>query len=455
VALIRSRFILTALVVSVAAFIIGLGPLLTDQPAPRSPRDGRPVSPRRSGEDDGFSVLLSRPRDPYLVGRQAIEVEPSVPSGDVITNVDFFLDDRLVATDLEAPFATEVEFGQEIRRHTILVRAVTRAGRRAAVSYISRAASLIQEAAQPIASVPVRVTDAAGLAVADMSVSDFSLTENGIRQPIVHFDRDPGPLSIHFLLHTPGAGPAARSALIGQAAAIAVTLPAYHAFAFGEAGAAPPAAKRGTSRETPTADRTTEKKKDAPPIPTEPFLYDRTALTGRLASVADAGIGRPRPLEVGLAEAAAGLKVRPRGRVLVLLMARPPLPAGPPAPEVDPSGAPPSDRLIVGPALEAALDEVKKSGATVCVVDLGDGSPTDPVLEELAADTGGTVVQARSPEELQAVVDRLADLLLDLYLISYAPSHPERGGWRRIEIATRRPDLSLASRRGVYVEAIP
>ncbi len=454
VAFVRNRFLLTALVVSLAASFVGPGSL-SDQPAPTSPRDGRPVPPRRSGEDDGFSVLLSRPRDPYLVGRQAIAVEPSLPSGDVIAQVDFFVDDRLVATDLAAPFATEVDFSQEIRRHTILVRAVTRAGRRAAVSYISRSASLSQDATQPIASVPVRVSDTAGLGVADMSVSDFSLTENGVRQPIIHFDRDPGPLSIHFLLHTPGAGPAAHGALIRYAAAIATTMPAYHAFAFGEAGAAPPAAGRGMARGVPPAERSAEMKKDTPPVRTEPFLFDRAALTGRLASVADVGNGRPRALDLALSEAAAGLKPRPRGRVLILLLAHPPLAAGPPAPEVDPSGAPPSNRLIVDAALGAALEEVRKSGAAVCVVELSDGSPTDPVLEELAADTGGAMLAARTPEELGMAVDRLADLLLDRYLISFAPSHPERGGWRRIEIATRRADLVLVARRGVYVDAVP
>jgi hypothetical protein len=454
VTFIRTRFLLSAVLVSMAAFILGPGPLLPDQSAPRTPRDGRPVSPRRSGDDGGFSILLSRPRDSYLVGRQPIEVDPTVPSGDEIAQVDFFVNNLLVATDLAAPFAAEVDFGQEIRRHAILVRAVTRAGRRAAVSFISRAASLAEAAAQPIASVPVRVTTAEGKPVGGMSVSDFSLMENGVRQPIVHFDRDPGPLSIHFLLHAPGAPPAARGALIGHAAAIAMTLPAYHSLAFSEAGAAPPPRPRPRAPDGAAA-RSAERKPDAPPIPTEPFLYDRAALTARLAATADSPPARPRPLDQAIAEATAGLMARPRGRVLILLLARPPVPIGPPDPEIDPSGAPPTGGLFVDPALEAAFADLKQSGAAFYLVDHAGDNPPDPVLETLVAETGGASQSIRTPEELGPAVERIADLLLDLYLISYAPPHPERGGWRKIAVAARAADLVITARSAIYLEAAP
>src|SRR6058998_3846474 len=136
----RGRFI--AVGVFAAALLVGLGELLTEAPreASRSPQSTG--APQRSGDDGGFSIVLARPRDPYLVGRQKITIDPTVPAGDAIAQVDFFIDGRLV--------------------HTIVVTALTGGGRRAKVSFVSRSTDLSDSASRPIVIIPAVVRDATG-----------------------------------------------------------------------------------------------------------------------------------------------------------------------------------------------------------------------------------------------------------------------------------------------------
>ncbi|MEK7799197.1 MAG: hypothetical protein AAB297_05170, partial [Acidobacteriota bacterium] len=139
----QGRFVLVAGFVAFAAFFFGLGTLLTGaQPASRPRHPERAGTAQRSGDDDGFSMILAEPREHYLVGIRRIVIEPTLPAGDHVAGVDFFVDGRLVATDRRAPYATEMDFGADIRRHTIVVTAQTAGGRRAKVSFISRAADL-------------------------------------------------------------------------------------------------------------------------------------------------------------------------------------------------------------------------------------------------------------------------------------------------------------------------
>ncbi|HEU4401574.1 MAG TPA: hypothetical protein VFT43_05665, partial [Candidatus Polarisedimenticolia bacterium] len=312
--LVRQNFLTTALVVFVAAFVLGIGNIMTGSvPASRSAGPDSYGTGLRSGEDGGFSITLASPRDPYLVGRQAIVIDPTLPPGDAIAQVDFFIDGKLVDTDHRPPYAWQSDFGQQIRRHTIIVRALTRGGRRARVSFVSRSGDLSESAAAPVVIVPAVVRDADDRLVNDLSVSDFTLLEDGARQGIVHFDTDPGPASIALALYAaPGSDEAAAAALRRGAAAFAEPLPAYHALGLLRPGA-------------PGAALTLD------------LSYDRGALANGFGPTPPAGgtggasrEAVERWLATALPAAAAVLKERPGDRViLVLLAAGPP----PPAPE--------------------------------------------------------------------------------------------------------------------------
>jgi hypothetical protein len=460
----KGRLALVAGLVAFAAFLFGFGTLLTGAQPGSRPRSAIQAAGRHSGDDGGFSVTLTEPSEAYLVGIKRIVIEPQVPPGDSVVGADFFVDGRLVATDRRAPYATEMDFGQEIKRHTIIVTALTAGGRRAKVSFVSRAADLEGDAAMPLALVPVVVRDAGGRLVDGLSVGDFVLIENGARQQIVHFDDDPVPQSIAVTIQA-AAPEETRGALLLGAASFADSLLSFDAIGLVAVGAIVP----GDGPARPVALRPEKKKKDAPgaadvpPLPAAAFSFDHALFEQRLSDL-DGGADRPpgAPLAGALQEATRGLQVRPRGRVLLLLLSGP----GPREAEAAlvpgpaPAPAAPAAREEAGQAadqdLPAALDAIKRSGATLHVVVYGgvESSPF-PQIKKAAEETGGEFLVAASAEAVDAACRRIAESLLHQYLVSFAPASPEHEGWRTIELRLRRPDLAVQARRSYFASQPP
>lgn len=488
------RLLGNIIVIALAAFALGPGLTLTEAPSQaRPPRSDRPPAPRRSGDDGGFSVLLTRPVEPYLVGRQEIAIEPTLPAGDRIAQVDFFVDGRLVDTDREAPYGSTFDFGEAILRHTIVVTALTTGERRAKVSFVSRAALLDRDPARPIAIVPAVVRDATGRLLEGLSVSDFTLLENGAPQTILHFDHEPVPWSVAVVLHAPAAPPQTRGALLRQAASLAEWLPLYHALAFldgsGRAFLPPsrtrtvPAAAAG---EGPTAGRASGRGLPEPVVPAPGFGFDRQTFYGHLSRSVEeqAATGRKGDptLADSLSAAARGLATRPRGRALLLLVAgypaencpipepAPPVVAqaglggpppsaaappggGAPAPHAKEEAAPPD---LLDEAIGTALEDLRRADGLVNVIVMGEArGPLLQLLQVQAEATGGEFIVARSEAGLEAAARTITETLTGHYMVSYAPPHPERPGWRKIEVRVRRPDVTVRARGSQYVEPPP
>jgi hypothetical protein len=465
----RTRFFGTAIFVFLAAFVLGLGNLLTEGPSPRGPvrtTPEVPAEPQKSGDDGGFSILLVQPGQPYLLGRQPIRIEPTLPSGDRIQQVDFFVDGRLLLTDRQPPYATEFDFGEELKRHTIIVRALTAGGRRANVSFLSRSGDVADRAAGPIVVVPAEVRDPDGRPVEGLSVSDFTLLENGVRQPIVHFESAPAPVSIAVAVQSLSRDTAARSALLRGAVAFVESLPAYDSLGLFDAVSDPSGKAVGVLRPVPVTGGTTGSAAAPSPgaaatRPAAAFSYDHRRFLERLG---EAGSGTTPPhasLPEALVAAGAALRARPVGRVVLAIVAIDPEPLGPPAPPGLPgaTGAPPGHRggldAETAPplTLETALEEMRKAGATLYVVVLGNPEAAPArALRKAAEEAGGDFQIAAADGELADACRRSSDLLLHRYLISYAPANIDRKGWRALEVHVSRADLEVRARKGTYTE---
>src|SRR5262249_34664121 len=74
----------------------------------------------------------------------------------------------------------------------------------AGLALASPPGGLEERARVELVLVPVSIRDAAGLPVPGLTREDFTLYENGIRQEIATFDRDPTPVSIVFGVDTSG-----------------------------------------------------------------------------------------------------------------------------------------------------------------------------------------------------------------------------------------------------------
>jgi hypothetical protein len=453
--------------VVLAAFFLGLGTLLTGaQPASRPRQPERASAAQKSGDDDGFSMILAEPREHYLVGIRKIVIEPTLPPGDSVSGVDFFVDGRLVATDRRAPYATEIDFGSDITRHTIIVTAQTAGGRHAKVSLISRAADLSGDPAVPIALVPAIIRDASGRFVDGLSVGDFVLLENGEPTPILHFDNEPIPQSIALGVQA-DATDSARTALGRGALGLADSLLSFDSLALLEVGdltAAAPEAR-------PRAQESLQIAGIGRPagVVTRPgglpghaeasieFSYNRARLESWLAGLGTSSDRRGPALPSVLASATRGLLTRPRGRILFLLLAGDTPPIGPPAPADvapgAPAGAKPTVPAQAAPAatLAEALDSFKKTGATLYVVVVGRAEGVAfTSLQKVAEESGGEFVVVESGADIEAACRRMSESLQHQYLISYAPANPDREGWRTIELRSRVPGHVVQARRTCF-----
>ncbi len=462
----RSRFVLLAGVVAFMAFLFGFGTLLPGaQQAARTITASPPGTPRHSGDDGGFSVTLTEPSEPYLVGIKKIVIEPRLPPGDSVVGADFFVDGRLVATDRRPPYSTEIDFGQEIKRHTIIVTALTAGGRRAKVSFVSRAADITGGAAVPIALVPVVVRDAGGRFVDGLSVGDFVLLEDGTRQPIVHFDDTPVPQSIAVAIQA-AAPEEMRGALLLGAVTLADSVQSFDSL--GLVTVAAPLTAEVAAR--PVAPRPEKKRKDAPdatptaPLPATEFSFDHALFAQRLSDL-DGGADRPAdvPLTEALQIATRGLLSRPRGRVLLLLLSGPGRREAEAAlvqgPSQTPAAAAPATRSDDGNGatqeLQEALDAIRRSGTILHVVVFGgtESSPF-PLIKKAAEESGGEFLVAASAEAVDAACLRISESLRHQYLVSFAPLSLEREGWRSIELRLRPPGLAVQARK-VYFASQP
>jgi Ca-activated chloride channel family protein len=91
------------------------------------------------------------------------------------------------------------------------------------------------------------------------------------------------------------------------------------------------------------------------------------------------------------------------------------------------------------------LEQVRQSG--VLVYPIAIARTTSPLLAELAALSGGRVLQARDRRAAERAAMTVARELRHQYLLGYAPP-PGPAGWRRIEVRVNRPGLRVRARQG-------
>jgi Ca-activated chloride channel homolog len=98
------------------------------------------------------------------------------------------------------------------------------------------------------------------------------------------------------------------------------------------------------------------------------------------------------------------------------------------------------------------LDHVRR--ADVMIYPVAIAPSISPLLAELAALSGGRVLQARDPKRAESAAGEIALELRNQYLLGYAkPAGAD--GWRRIEVHVNRPGLRIRARQGYFARAAP
>jgi len=374
------------------------------------PRDAGLLDLPRGEDDRGFSVLLMNPTDLFLAGRQMLRIEAIIPRGDAIEEVDFFLDGHLVATDRREPYETPADFGHDIRRHTIEIRASTRAGRRAKVSLVSRSGDIGEGSPGRILAVPVVARHPSGAFIDDLGVSDFALSEDGEPRSIAYFASGPFPASIAVVADP---GPPGAGTFTEPLAAFLRGLPTQDATALVEGPFA-------------TAEAASAA-----------FSFDPEPAIARLATPASNGAGAAR-WENRIRSAAAALGERRGLRVLLVVRdARDDMPG--------------RDLLEdpAGPALEVAL----ATGATVYAIVVAGTEPVPGVeaLRDAASRSGGGFYTVADTAGLDRALREAGAEIRHRYLLGYMPSEGQRAGWRAIEVHVKSGEIVARAPRSVYL----
>jgi len=80
---------------------------------------------------------------------------------------------------------------------------------------------------------------------------------------------------------------------------------------------------------------------------------------------------------------------------------------------------------------------------------------SEQALQNVADETGGRMMLPLNSQEMLAEATEIARAIDAEYVVTYRPKRPlteaQPGEYRRIEVASRRPGLSLQSRRGYVV----
>ena len=102
-------------------------------------------------------------------------------------------------------------------------------------------------------------------------------------------------------------------------------------------------------------------------------------------------------------------------------------------------------------ATTEVVEQVRR--ADVLVYSVAVARTVSPLLSELAAVSGGRVLQARDRKGAEVAAGVIAAELRHQYLLGYAPP-PGASGWRRIEVRMAPPGLNVRARQG-YMAAAP
>ncbi|MGE3841722.1 MAG: VWA domain-containing protein [Vicinamibacterales bacterium] len=110
-------------------------------------------------------------------------------------------------------------------------------------------------------------------------------------------------------------------------------------------------------------------------------------------------------------------------------------------------------------SMQEALEAARRSQAAVYSIGLlgwssGEGMETnEPLLTQMAADTGGRAFFPKDEKEMRRSFDMMSDELHRQYRMTYFPSDASQPGWRTVDVKmTKRMNLVVRTRSG-YVAA--
>jgi VWFA-related protein len=380
-------------------------PVPPDAPgATGAPQKAPEVKSRR-----GFSIVITNPQtNDFRYGRSEIDVDVKATDPSAVEKVEFYVDDKLVFIDTEAPYRCVFDFGTEPKSWVIKATAYHREGITVSDSVILRKV-MINYAVQVnriILYATAVKNDKEGKHYAlDLDKGDMVLEEDGVRQDIIDFYREERPVTIAVVSDSSGS--------------MQPAMPMVHT-----------AASR-------FIDQLGAEDK-ALVIDFDDKVYLLQDVTGdkdqlRLALTSTTALGGTALYDALYASYRKLKSVD--GRKAIILLS-----------DGDDTASKFSFRRV--------LDEAKINDILIYSIGLGTSFldvDLRRILRSLSEETGGRAFFPDKADQLEAVYKEIATELKSQYYVTYEPRNTIWDGrWRKIRLSTAKKDVEIRTRSGYY-----
>lgn len=350
--------------------------------------------------DDG--VVLNDRNDEFWVrlalgDRRVANASLNLPAGGTLARVDFFVDDKLIATRTAAPFSAPV--GETAEGSTLRVSAVLSDGRTVEDAILVGVGSELIEV-QAVEAF-VTVLDRQGEFVEGLDRSQFTLLEENEPRRILSFE------SAERLPFTVGLAVDSSSSMLQRMADVHES------------------AREFLGRSASEGNRAFVVDFDTKPRLAAPTTANATMLRDAVSSIrADGATALYDALVFSLLQ----LQGVTGKRALVVL----------------------SDGQDVGSrySVDDVVQVARETGASIYLVVLG--TNTQPRLQSLATETGGRVWELKDTKQLDTIYGAIARELRSQYRVTFQTPSRDRNQFRRLTIRTELPDVKVRTASGFF-----
>lgn len=374
-----------------------------------------------SWADDASVEFISPKHLQTIIGESRIELNVALPGGVRAAKVEIFVDDELLATLTDPPWAIEWDAGMTGQAHDLdaVLHLADGSEVRASIRTSPLRVTHFEEVA--LVNLYAVVRDRAGGYVTDLEQDDFKITENDRPQKIQRFETERKPLSVAIVIDNSLTMEEGKKLERAQEAALKF----LDVLADGDECMVVMFSDDVVVTQELTAER-------------------KTLETAILAAHAEGGTA----LYDAVWKSSRRLKGLDGRRVLVLLSD---------GRDEASNGLEPGSLHTLNEALDRALRD------EVIIFSIGIGKNLDSqrdfygrrnlksILEEMAVKTGGRALFASSSTRLKKAFEDVANDLRHMYSLAYVSDDKEHDGtWRQIHLEASNPKLAVYTRTGYF-----
>ena len=359
----------------------------------------------------GFSIKITSPQDREMViGKTKISAEVKIDKPEAIEKVEFYVGDKLVFIDQEAPYECFYNFGPEPKEWVVRAIAYHREEITVSDFIVTRRLNLSFSVRVNRVLIDATVFDEDGNFVKGLGKSDFTVLEEGHKREILDFTPETRPILMGILLDVSGS--------------MKETLPEAQAAASGFVDTLRDDDHAMLVEFSEKVYMLSDLSNDRPAL--KKLIGSTHALGGTaLYDALHCSLRRLRPYD---------------DRKAVVILS---------------DGEDTQSNL----GYKQVIEQAKASDVSIYTIALGSGfaeAGARDKLQELAEQTGGRYFRASKASQLEKIYTQIAEELRSQYALAYASENTTFDGrWITIKIEPVRKGLEVRARKGYFAIAPP